>query len=371
MDASLLSTPDEFYFACRNNDIDTVKHYLKILTLEQINRLQANNSTALHAAAYYARCEIVKLLLERGASRSISNKYGYTAMEEAADEDVQKMFNRISIDHRFGGDHSEPIEWIKVDSNAHHLAAVNRQSVNDWNNHTWIQMTIDFITSDYINQDLADVQGIDEIKWFFNKAKTEQDPVYILKAYSAETGFYTRLNTQLAVDQLTDGHEQDNSWWGRHHILRIIVGHPRLEKYVFIGMTFRGMNISSNDLAQYNVGTRLMTKSFLSTSKNQSIAEAFAICRSVDHKTDINLPALCIYTIKNRRTAYDIEKISEYSPEKEVLVIPYSAFIVKGMEQHQLPSENGIMVTIELEECDASWSNNQTVSSGRDYCLII
>lgn len=67
---------------------------------------------------------------------------------------------------------------------------------------------------------------------------------------------------------------------------------------------------------------------------------------------DNNLPTLCTYTIKNRRTAYDIETISKYSEEKEVLVIPYSAFIVKRMEQYHSPSENGIMITVELEECE-------------------
>ncbi|CAF0848746.1 unnamed protein product [Adineta steineri] len=115
--------------------------------------------------------------------------------------------------------------------------------------------------------------------------------------------------------------------------------------------TFRGMNMTNNDLAQYTVGTRLMTKSFLSTTKNRSVAEAFAICRSAT--TDNNIPTLCTYTIKNRRTAYDLETISEYPEEKEVLIIPYSAFIVKGMDRYESPSETGIVIKIELEECEA------------------
>jgi hypothetical protein len=82
----------DFYWACRNGDVDTVKNILPNLKANDINRVESNGSTALHAAAYYGHANVVRLLLAQGANTTIRNKYEKTAKEEASTDEVRSMF---------------------------------------------------------------------------------------------------------------------------------------------------------------------------------------------------------------------------------------------------------------------------------------
>ncbi|CAF4228275.1 unnamed protein product, partial [Rotaria magnacalcarata] len=63
-------TTSPFYDARRENNINLVEHYLKTMTVEEVDRIEQNGSTALHAAAYRGHDKIVELLLQKGASCS-------------------------------------------------------------------------------------------------------------------------------------------------------------------------------------------------------------------------------------------------------------------------------------------------------------
>jgi hypothetical protein len=86
----------EFYWACRHGNYQKVKRMMANLNYEQINEIQSNGSTALHAATYYGHYEIVKLLLEQGCSRTILNRYGHTAYEEVQSDRIRSLFLRPS-----------------------------------------------------------------------------------------------------------------------------------------------------------------------------------------------------------------------------------------------------------------------------------
>ncbi|CAF1541127.1 unnamed protein product, partial [Rotaria sordida] len=91
------SQVSEFYLACRNGDVDLVKKYLMALkqTKDDLNPLEPNvNSTPLHAACFYGHKEIVELLVEHGCDRSKINGYGLTAYEEAANDEIRRLFKR-------------------------------------------------------------------------------------------------------------------------------------------------------------------------------------------------------------------------------------------------------------------------------------
>ncbi|CAF4271262.1 unnamed protein product [Rotaria sp. Silwood2] len=91
------SDVSEFYLACRNGDVDLAKKYLMTLkqTKNDLNPLEPNiHSTPLHAACYYGHKEIVELLLENGCDRSKLNRYGLTAYEEAANDEIRRLFKR-------------------------------------------------------------------------------------------------------------------------------------------------------------------------------------------------------------------------------------------------------------------------------------
>ena len=85
----------DFYMACREGDLTRVNRHLKTLTAREINRVEeSNNSTALHAAAYFGHADIVKRLLEVGASVYTRNGHGNTAEQEARTTEIKDMFKR-------------------------------------------------------------------------------------------------------------------------------------------------------------------------------------------------------------------------------------------------------------------------------------
>lgn len=91
----------DFYFACRNGDIEFVKNYLTKLSDDDWNSNHFEpgaKSTPLHAASFYGHTEIVRLLLEHGCDRSKVNGYGLTAYEEAANDEVRRLFKRPTND---------------------------------------------------------------------------------------------------------------------------------------------------------------------------------------------------------------------------------------------------------------------------------
>jgi ankyrin repeat protein len=58
--------------ACKNYEVEKVKTMLQFATIEEINHIEPNGSTALHVASYYGHVEIVELLLQAGASQTNS-----------------------------------------------------------------------------------------------------------------------------------------------------------------------------------------------------------------------------------------------------------------------------------------------------------
>lgn len=70
--SSTASGASEYYYACRNGQKDKVRELLLSMILDEI---QANSSTALHAASYHGHTETIKLLLHKRISCSTKNKY--------------------------------------------------------------------------------------------------------------------------------------------------------------------------------------------------------------------------------------------------------------------------------------------------------
>jgi hypothetical protein len=124
------------------------------------------------------------------------------------------------------------------------------------------------------------------------------------------------------------------------------------------------MQLTFNDLQRYEINCLLMTKSFLSSSIDQKIAELFLFrkeekqfkepTRTRLDGTFIKLWVMCVYHIKHRRTALHIENSSQYANEGEILIMPYTVFKVKRIGHIQpssLPTDQ-TMTEIEFEECD-------------------
>jgi ankyrin repeat protein len=83
----------DFYWACRNGDLEMVKNIYEQLTYDQLNEIQPNGSTALHAACSGNHPHIVKFLLDNGCSRTILNNQNKIAYDIAATDKIQRLFD--------------------------------------------------------------------------------------------------------------------------------------------------------------------------------------------------------------------------------------------------------------------------------------
>ena len=86
----------DFYWACHEGDVNTVKKLLPKLSSKDIDRIESNGSTALHAASYFGHANIVRLLLDRGANTTIRNKHDKTANQEASTDEIKDLFKSVT-----------------------------------------------------------------------------------------------------------------------------------------------------------------------------------------------------------------------------------------------------------------------------------
>ncbi|CAF1044309.1 unnamed protein product [Adineta steineri] len=331
------STTSPFYYACRNGLIDVVREELPNMTLDEIDMVQSNGSTALHAASYYGHTEIVKLLLEKGARRSIQNSHKCVPYDEAEKEDIKKLFIRPL--NRFSMEDSGHIDWMKCDAAAEQLANDYRFRHKGFG---WTPKNIEHRIK-HIRDEMSHTDQ-QRIRTFLNQV--QHDPKALLRAYTVESGFYVNLNKDLATRHFDQGTN-----FGLTYFIDFFYNHPDFDSLAFKGKVYRGMTVTHDDLKEYMVGKKIMNKAFLSTTTDRKTAEEFArneaTNREKQHGDQVKLSALCTFEIINHRTGLNIESLSEYQHEKEVLVGPYTAFFITAVRR-LAPN----YAEIDLRECE-------------------
>ncbi len=100
-DKSLVKASDEhgrtlLYLTCKSGFYDMVKMLLQ--NGADINKIQRDGSTPLHAAAFYGHFLVVGLLLEYGAKTDIKNTWKHTALEESHSTDIINLIQNASSD---------------------------------------------------------------------------------------------------------------------------------------------------------------------------------------------------------------------------------------------------------------------------------
>lgn len=110
------------------------------------------------------------------------------------------------------------------------------------------------------------------------------------------------------------------------------------DQYRWTGQVYRGMILTEIELKNYQIGVEIMNKSVVSTSKSAMVAKNFS--GFIDNEWTSNDPnpvltgisVICTYVIKNRRTALNIENISDNGwGEREVVILPYSIFKITSV----------------------------------------
>ena len=85
----------DLYWASRAGDIDAVRQILANTNFNDLNHLEPNGSTALHASSFFGHADVVRILLqERSVMRHRKNRHGLTAYEEAANDEIRQLFHR-------------------------------------------------------------------------------------------------------------------------------------------------------------------------------------------------------------------------------------------------------------------------------------
>jgi hypothetical protein len=357
------------YLACQNNDLARVESCLQKMKRKEIDcQHPPNNETALHVATRNQQKEIIQILLLYGAQRSLRNADDKQAHELAETKEIKDLFKRPQS-FRFAFLHSccktTPLlqpkikcescslvnddafyEWELVDRNASHKALRFRRELKPSTsmNEKGLKQKLYSTKKGYINARLQDVSTVDgaRIHDYFKRALLEQEPYYIITAYTICQNFSELLNKDMARNVIHDLKNGCSKFScdclystedGTKSITSILLHHPKFQEFSFKGEVYRGIVVPKNSLDHYKVDSCIITTTFLSTSKNPAVAHIFCN-KGVPNPATHSF--FCIYEIfSDDRTALDISKISEFGDEDEVLVLPYSAFVITKIDEGQ------------------------------------
>jgi hypothetical protein len=199
----------KLYNACCDGNLKNVKNLLNTLSVDEINRIEQNGSTALHASCHYGHLDVVRELLERGASRRQLNKNNKTPEDESCNEQIKALFRRSpnASNERFVSKMPD-LEWVITGSEGFPTACDN------------IFLSKKFINLEEANQnicnatELHNAQGMEQVHHLLFKAEQTNDITYLVRAYTAETDFYKLLNychAQLPSREYTE--EEREAWF--------------------------------------------------------------------------------------------------------------------------------------------------------------
>ncbi|CAF3709383.1 unnamed protein product [Rotaria sp. Silwood1] len=384
------ATIDLLYNLCKKNEIDNVRNILQ--TIDNRNIINKNHpstgSTCLHVACYYGHREVVSILLDYGALRSVRNlAYNLTPYEETGRDDIKQLL--LQQKQFCSNNDYNYIEWSMIGDDLLEKRRQFRHIIDlykDYDNEHLISKLLvevihyyldEYLTNQYNNTENLEHQTILKqikiIQECFKEAIEKQDYLtYFIKAYTLTTCFFEELNKHLAL-YISDCFDKTRYFLSNYrlvnclsHIVTLLIYHPNLPQYHFQGVCYRGMRITQNDLDQYQLNQHFLNRSFLSTSIDHRVAEMFAgedqqshMRHTYQSHRPLQYSCLCKYLIKQNSTAINIQSLSTRPDEKEILILPFSVFKVIGIKRNYLDNPTAsISIEIELEECEDRNNND-------------
>ncbi|CAM4898306.1 unnamed protein product [Rotaria socialis] len=373
----------EFYLACRSGEQNKVENFLSRLSLYELNQLESNGSTALHAAAFFGHVEVVRLLMKHGGIlTTLPNLYHLTPAEESNDTIRRLLLLPDVVQVRFQCTNdmnatlftpltgissiegqplilttNEPIDqrpdWIDAYDNAHRIALENHEYMRKWITKIPLTQIINTILNDYVNQmnETLTEDNLSVIREYIKLANDDDDVRYLLYAYTTPTSFFKQVNIDLAqrgsdfrFENNISKKYQDNEpplGFGQYLFAAVIINHPSIDQWRFTGVSYRGMNITNNELNQYTSDARILTRSFLSTSKRIDTAFLY-----LQYNNPVLRPVLCVYRVTQYYTSLAISDFSAVQAEDEVLIIPFVAFRVVKVDIDGFYVSDGCRVSV-------------------------
>ena len=362
------------YEACQKNDLPGVQQWIEFVTVQGINQIHLpHGNTCLHEAVLHSSKEIIQLLLHHYADRTALN-YQYQTPRDLAMKtlDIQQLFQRARVDHRFvftADCNQYPCcslvnsfnEWQIMDNSdtCMHKANYFRQALVSSLN---LKSKLYSIQEGYLNTHLAkSVSSIKAIRYWFQMACKEENPLHIIKAYTVDQCFSSHLNNDMArnvIHNLKRGCSKFScdclysTEDATKSIAGIFLHHAAFKQLGYYGQVYRGMVLQENVFKPYTIDSYIITTTFLSTSKNPQVAQIFSGQDDLSYNKQL-ISCFCTFNIHSFvRTALDISDLSEFEEEDEVLLLPYTVFKITSIKQNY--SSGSARIEIDLDECQTA-----------------
>ena len=355
-----------------NNDIRIIK------------RIGPYDNVSLHIASHYKSNEFIQLILTNNVLKSFEN----LSNELLFYDEIKKLHIKKAdfCDSNEELQESDYIEWSLVGNNLiekrkEFCEQIDLYKTYDNQHHLITKLLIeiiDYYLNEYlIQQEHFSKEQTNKLEFYFKKAIEEQNYLeYFIKAYTLTNNFYHVLNKHLALYILdyfdTLSYSSSPTKYRLInclvHIVTLVINHPDIHKYKYRGIAYRGLLMTENDLKNYSIGNHILNRSFVSTSKNRSVAQIFA---DNSQETSGKISVLLKYTIKQNRTAIDIEHISTIQDEKEALILPFAVFQIKDRIENNPNTSPPVLVEIDLEECEDDQETNSKEHKSKYHHIAI
>ncbi|CAF1097406.1 unnamed protein product [Didymodactylos carnosus] len=292
----------------------------------------STDSTCLHVACYYGHRDMIEILLDYDALRSIRNlRYNFTSYEETHADNIKELFRR-----RF----RRVINLYKTYDNHTLVSKLIAEFIHYYLNEYLLNLSNatgnpeDRVTPEQIKTLEAYFKGVVEEKHFLT---------YFIKAYTLTNGFHKVLNKHLAL-YILDYFDESKIFLSTYrlvnclaHIVTLLIYHSNLFQYEYRGLCYRGMRVTQYDLNQYKLNQHMATIEMRYT---------------LNGNCTLQYSCLCQYSITQHATAIDIQTLSMTPDEKEILILPFTVFKVVAIKRNDLYNPTALIsIEIELEEC--------------------
>lgn len=379
---------------CQSGDLAHAIELVQRSKFSEINKADwSTGDTPLHLATSHGFIDIVRVLLEHGAVRNISNYQNKLPATYATTNEMKQLFQR-SLDDSFARFISTNAadEFIycqkSLDATQFYMEFESEMSFSgQWD----IIQTVDVLRK--VSQ-LQKISQSDIIWYFFDQAREKTDVKYLIRAHTVESKFSKILNRKLIQRHLTKtNHDTDEN--RQIQILMqntMSIFNQRLSKsqtqarssidnsqitdwihrylgtihsliyqvhFPFEGQTYRGMWMKKDKLISYSKSQfYLCNKTLISTSTNYQFIKDL-----LDKSPPLTgyLPVICTYVIDSSTSfkAIDIHKISEYPDENEVLIFPGVPFEIRKIHFNSTTN----LIEIELISTLSDFGNFQKMFS--------
>jgi hypothetical protein len=253
-------------------------------------------------------------------------------------------------------------EWTTAYRNPARVCHNYRQLINDpFRSATDIKLQDiyrNYIRTYFENTDMMNL---------FEKGVNRNDMCEFIRGYTYTDSFSTIFSHHLAVNIFfyfgprLHGNVDYQLVKCLIDFVALCVYRQEFRPLVISGTVYRGMVMSEADILKLVVGSQIMNTTFLSTSKDKDNVEF----PREQNQQEFNV--LCTYVINNnnnRRTALDIAYLSSFPGEREVLILPLSAFYVKSITR-SLDKPKLIEIVFVEEDFDIFMSMDNKVISIR------